>query len=228
MKTNIKKFLLYGKLLDLNGFDIEKIPNVIPNPEEIKQLDIGNNKFQNLPTTIEIPNIEILKCQSNSLTKIPQYNTLRELYCMRNFIYELPILPLVEKINCQDNFIRYIPTMPNLKELRITDNPIRKIEFQPKLEILYISTNAIAELPLLPRLRKIIVVNFHSFMDYHFLEDTCSLRHAVIKQKIKYLKVYLHVVKIQRRYRRNKARNKLKQLKICNNVIQKIIEYITL
>jgi Leucine-rich repeat (LRR) protein len=228
MRDQIKKFLLYGKQLDLNGYDLNELPLVIPK-EEIKQLDISNNCFKILPSLNEIPNIEILKCNSNKTTKICNYPKLKELYCMRNEITELPHLPMVEKIHCQDNFIRHVPTMENLIELRITDNPVVKIDFQPKLEILYISMNAIQDLPLLPRLRRIIIVNFHRFMDFHFLEDTpYNLRGTVIKQKIKYLKIYIHIVKMQRRFRRNKARNKLKQMKLCNDVIEKIIEYISL
>lgn len=228
MRNQIKKFLLYGKQLDLNGYDLQELPSVIPK-DEIKQLDISNNCFKNLPFQQDLPNIEILKCNSNKTIEIPLYPKLKELYCMRNEITELPQLPNIEKIHCQDNFIRRIPTMDNLIELRVADNPIVQIDFQPKLETLYISMNALEELPLLPKLKRIIIVNFHRFMDFHFLEDTpCNLRGVVIKQKIKYLKVYIHVVKMQRRFRRNKARNKLKQMKLCGDVIEKIIEYITL
>ena len=228
MRDKIKKFLLNGKKLDLNGFDIQEIPHIIPK-KEIQELDISNNCFKFLPSVNEIPNIEILKCSSNQCEIIPKYSKLKELYCRRNDLTVLPRLPFVEKIHCQDNYIRHVPTMNNLIELRITDNPVLKIDFQPKLEILYISMNALKELPLLPRLKRIVIVNFHRFMDYHFLEDIpCNLRGTVIKQKIKYLKIYIHVVKMQRRYRRNKARNKLKQYKLCNDVIEKIIEYISL
>jgi Leucine-rich repeat (LRR) protein len=228
MRDQIKKFLLYGQSLDLNYYNLQELPYIIPK-DEIKQLDISNNGFKILPSPNEIPNIEILKCNSNKITKIFNYPKLKELYCMRNDLTELPQLPCVEKIHCQDNYIRHVPTMENLIELRITDNPIVRIDFQPKLEILYLSTNSIQELPLLPRLKRIIIVNFHRFMNFHFLEDMpCNLRVTVIKQKIKYLKIYIHVVKMQRRYRRNKGRNKLKRLKLCGDIIEKIIEYITL
>lgn len=229
MRENIKQFILYGKTLDLNGFGIENFPQMIKNKKEILQLDIGNNQFHSLPLNEEIPNIEILKCHTNGLYEIPIYSNLRELYCMRNNLSSLPVLPLVEKIHCQDNFIQHVPTMPKLKELRILDNPVLQIDFQPKLEILYMSKNRINQLPLLPRLKKLIIINFHKFMDYHCLEDTaCSLRLEVVKQKIKYLKYYIHIVKMQRRYRRNKSRKLLEKYIKPQDLIKKIIEYITL
>ena len=147
---------------------------------------------------------------------------------MRNNITILPPLSNLQILDCSDNYIRHIPTMPKLKELRCMDCPIKTIDFQPNLAVLYISMNSIKELPLLPKLRKIIVHNFHSFMDYDFLEDTTNLRSTVIKEKLKYLKWYIHIVKIQRRRRRNKARNIMKPTKLPKELINKIIEYITL
>ena len=225
MRDKIKKFLLDGKLLDLNGYDITELPSIIPK-EEIIDLDIGNNnKFNILPF---LENVEILKCHANKLEEIPNFPKLKQLYCMRNNILTLHSFPNVEILNCDDNYIRHIPTMPKLRELRCMNCPIKTIDFQPNLEVLYISMNSIKELPLLPKLRKIIVHNFHSFMDYHFLEDTCTLLSTVIKQKIRYLKYYINIVKMQRRYRRNRAKTKLKDYKLCGNMTNKIIGYVTL
>lgn len=227
MRENIKKFLLYGKHLDLNGFDIEKIPESLLT-NSIIDLDISNNKHIELPSLEDIPDIEILKCNTIDCDNIPNYPKLKELQCMRNNIYHLPAFTNLEKLHCQDNFITYIPTMPNLIELKCMNNPIKCIDFQPKLEILYISTNNITELPLLPRLRKVIIVNFHSFMNHQFLEETCSLRAVVIKQKIKYLKFYIHTVKMQKRFRRNQYKKLLKPYIYPIELIKKIIDYIIL
>lgn len=227
LRENIKKFLLNGKKLDLNNFDIQEIPYQILE-HSIIDLDISNNKRIKLPTLEELPNIEILKCNTIDCEKIPNYSTLKELQCQRNNLYHLPPFERLEKLYCQDNFITVIPTMPNLIELKCMNNPIKRIDFQPKLEILYISTNNITELPLLPKLRKVIVVNFHSFMNHQFLEETCSLRAVVIKQKIRYLKFYINVIKMQRRFRRNQYKKLLKPIIYPIDLIKKIIDYIIL
>ena len=224
MREKIKEFLLNGNILDLAMSDIDTLPEIIPK-NEIKELNISNNTFVYLPSSKEMNNIEILKCPSNQIKTIPEYQNLYELNCNGNNILELSVLPKLEKLYVSDNFVRHIPTFPNLKELRCLANPIKTIDFQPKLERIYISTNAITALPILPRLRKIIVHNFHTFMDYHALEDTCNLRSEVIKQKIRYLKYYINVVKMQRRYRRNYYTKILKPF-VYKDMNKKIISYL--
>ncbi len=220
MRENIKHFLLYGKKLDLNGFNLTQIPDFLLN-HKILELDISNNPNFKLDNYFKL---KILKCNFINCSRIPSYPNLKELYCIKNNIYELPCFKQLEILHCQDNFITHIPTMPNLKEIRCINNPIKTIAFQPKLERLYISTNNITKLPLLPKLKKIIIVNFHTFMNYRFLEDTCNLRSLVIQQKCKYLKYYIHTIKMQTRFRKKKYRKILKNL-YCD-ISEKIIEYI--
>ena len=222
-RENIKHFLLYGTNLDLNGFGLLELPHMIPK-KKIIHLDIGNNNIN--PSSLEnMPNVEILHCQMNKLKRLPDFPNLKELYCMRNDISELPAFECLEKLHCQDNFITHIPTMPNIKEIRCMDNPLLSIAFQPKLEILYISMNNIQDLPILPRLRNIIIHNFSKFMSYHALEDTCNMRSVVIKQKIRYLRYYIHVVKMQRRFRRNYLKKILNPF-VYDDINKKIVSYI--
>lgn len=229
LRDKIKEFLLYGKKLDLNGLELtyvelKKILKNIPN-EHIMELDIGNNDIHDLSLE-DVPNIEILHCHANNITNFPVFPKLKELYCMRNNIFSLPSFPNIVKIHCTDNFITHIPTMPNLKEIRINNNPVRSIDFQPNLEKIYISMNVIQELPILPKLKQIIVRKFDRFMSYHFLEDTTNLLSCVVAQKIKYLNLYIHTVKMQRRFRRNFYKKIFKN-KINNDIINIISKFLT-
>ena len=227
MRNQIKQFFLDGKELSLPNRKLQKLPCILSKEdiEDIVDLNIGHNCFYNLPE--DMKNIEILDCRYNYIHDIPNYSKLKELYCMGNSITVLPSMVKLEVLNCTDNYIRSIPTMPKLRELRCIDCPIKHIAFQPNLEVLYISMNSIKDLPLLPKLRKIIVHNFNSFMDYHFLEDTTDLRSAVIEHRIKYLAYYIHIIKMQRRFRRNQAKTILNKTILPKDLINNITKYIT-
>lgn len=223
MRDKIKDFLLYGKSLDLCNSNIDKIPSMIT-PSDIIHLNINYNLFSHLPGETELQFLESLKCYRNELENIPLYHNLKVLHCGANNITKISSYPNLEILKCQDNYIKHIPTMPKLKELRCDDNPLCSIAFQPNLEVIYLSKNNITELPILPKLRKIIIYNTHSFMHYRSIGDVCNLQTVVFEEKLKYLRYYIHVVKMQRRYRRN-FRKKILIQYFYNDLVNNIISF---
>jgi len=103
----------------------------LPDLSRFKKLEIlicDRNKLTSLP---DLPKkLERLDCEYNNLTSLPVLpENLKSLLCHYNNLSSLPILPEnLKSLYCHNNKLRSLPVLPeNLKEFSFFVNPISEI-----------------------------------------------------------------------------------------------------
>lgn len=101
-------------------------------------LDCNNNRITNLP---ELPNCRELYCEDNQITNLPELPNCRILNCSDNQISVLPELPYCKVLNCYKNQLTILPELPNIRELNCSNNQLTILPELPNCYSLYIDYN---------------------------------------------------------------------------------------
>lgn len=156
--------LLRAESLDLSGFGLQEIPELVYELDWLKELDISNNSLKRLPSLLKrLKKLEVLKASSNQFQSIPNAITslfrLKKLYIDNNEIStistdisdlsELVLLDL--NYNKLNEFPTSLTQLPALEILKISNNSLRSlpdsISFLKRLKTLDLSFNQLQELP---------------------------------------------------------------------------------
>jgi hypothetical protein len=131
-----------------SGFDLNiELPNC-------NQLYLSDCKLSSLNVSL-FPQITILDCENNHLTKIGSSSTLIELGVQNNILQDLPSYPNLLRLYVDNNHLIKIRTYEKLLILSASHNQIIQIDNQPQLERLLVRHNYITKLGSFPRLERI-------------------------------------------------------------------------
>ncbi|AEQ60569.1 hypothetical protein [Acanthamoeba polyphaga mimivirus] len=143
---------------------------------ECRELYVNDANISKLEINY-FPNLRILDCSNNNISRISSLSTLIELNIQNNHITELPSYPQLVRIMADNNKLCYVPTFPNLLSLSVSYNNIVKITDQPLLKKLVANNNSVIELGNLPKLKffdlsfnKLNSVTIPSSAKYIFLQ----------------------------------------------------------
>ncbi|XP_045214384.2 leucine-rich repeat-containing protein 20-like [Mercenaria mercenaria] len=84
--------------LQLQGNSLSSLPEEIRNMEELKVLDISNNKFESLPVFYECPKLSTITAKENKITEL-DFERLRKMASLREL--DLQDNPLPEELQQQ-------------------------------------------------------------------------------------------------------------------------------
>ena len=116
--------------LDLSRSKLREIPNEIYQYHNVRELNLAQNKLQNLPDTFFFPNLQILNIEKNELdtfsSAICKHSELRQLYLGKNDIRYVPDcianLKNLERLDMWFNPIADLnPAMAELRKLKYLD-----------------------------------------------------------------------------------------------------------
>ena len=116
--------------LNCNYNKIEGRLNYMPKLIELKcdynnLTEITNIDDQN---TNNMQELEILHCENNKITKLPDIPIAVELNCSNNPINELSDMPSIQILNCSNTKINKLPDMPELTNLNCDFTPFADIK----------------------------------------------------------------------------------------------------
>ena len=113
--------------------------------ENITELDLSNQKLNELPDLSKYINLKKLDCQGNTIVRLDNLPPgLQTLYCYHNKITTLDNLPTgLQELYCYENQITTLDNLPQgLKKLDCYYNRITTLDnLPPGLQILYCSNN---------------------------------------------------------------------------------------
>ncbi|AEQ33054.1 leucine-rich repeat protein [Megavirus chiliensis] len=154
----------YNKITNCKNYNNSKIkyldcsynPNFIFdfNLPYCQQLYINDNKLTNINLDL-CPNVEILDCSNNLLTKINGGINLIEISIQDNNIDKLPIWSKLLRLMANNNKLLYLDTYPELIYLSASFNNLQLINDQPKLKKIIVNNNHITRLGKMPNLKLI-------------------------------------------------------------------------
>lgn len=110
-----------GRMLELQDLDLEELPKIPPN---VKLLNCSSNLLTKLP---ELPNCEVLSCFNNKLTELPELPKCEVLLCYGNKLRKLPNIPLCHSLNCSYNKLTSLPNLPKCRTLNASFNDIMTV-----------------------------------------------------------------------------------------------------
>ncbi len=112
-------------------------------PQQV--LVLSNLNLEQLPP---IPiTCQLLFCEYNKLTSLPQLPNCLELDCSDNNLSSLPQLPDCCILDCSNNHISSLPELPNCEYLYCSNNHISSLPELPNCEYLYCSNNLLTYIP---------------------------------------------------------------------------------
>lgn len=128
--------------LDLNSMNLDGLPACLCNLSGLQELDLSNNRLEDIPNLSYFPNLKSANFSQNRLKQIPCSNKLKHL----------------QKLELANNQLENIPNLkffPNLLFLNLDDNKLSELPGLDKLKHLndlHASKNKLESLPELSRL----------------------------------------------------------------------------
>jgi Leucine-rich repeat (LRR) protein len=139
--------------LDLSYLGLTKLPKI---PSNCQILYCNNNKLTVLP---ELPNCQTLYCQNNQLTILPELPNYKILYCSDNQLTVLPELPNCRTLYCSYNKLTVLPELPNCQTLSCYNNQLTVLPELPNCQTLSCYNNQLTVLPELPNCQTLYCYN---------------------------------------------------------------------
>ncbi len=148
-------------VLDLSNLLLKELPNI---PSNCEILFCQYNKLTALP---QLPNCTRLYCHSNELITLSELPKCQQLWCFNNELTTLPQLTSCQVLSCDDNELITLPELPNCRVLRC--NYGNKYLHINKLQAKKFASFGAKETPNYNKYAKIIQRNYknHLRKKYH-------------------------------------------------------------
>jgi len=131
---------------------MEKVLNLLSVMTD-NEIYISNMRLTTLPDSPLWKNVEILYCDYNQLTLLPELPNVKHLSCYNNQLTMLPKLPNVKHLYCRDNQLTTLPELPNVTILYCNNNRLVSLPELPNVKELYCRDNQLTFLPKLPNVK---------------------------------------------------------------------------
>ena len=159
--------------LSFNDFSSWSFSNPMLN---LKRLVLDNNKLKTLNLQ-NVPNLQALSCNENSISEIyglSSLNELTELFVDSNELCELPPLPSVHILSASQNKLSSISTYPSLQMLNVSFNLLNQVpKFSNHLTQLIVASNCLTSLPFGMKNLEVLEASNNKLNNLEFL-STCD------------------------------------------------------